>query len=105
MSQLTEAAELRLEASLETAASAAAQAVGALGAEADIGLRARDSEPRPRLSAQSSPSLPRGWAMRPSLRAADREQRAPILELEQLLRRLAPDDIERLLGYARRLAR
>jgi transcriptional regulator with XRE-family HTH domain len=44
-------------------------------------------------------------AMRPSLRGQYRELREAILELERLLQRMAPDDIERLLDYARRLSR
>ncbi len=32
-------------------------------------------------------------------------KRAIMLEVEQLLRRMAPDDIERLLDFARRLVR
>jgi transcriptional regulator with XRE-family HTH domain len=44
-------------------------------------------------------------AMRPSYRGANRNLRAALLELEQLLPSLLPEDVERLLDYARRLAR
>jgi hypothetical protein len=44
-------------------------------------------------------------AMRPSLRGQYRELRDSILEVEDLLERMAPDDVERLTDYARRLAR
>jgi hypothetical protein len=44
-------------------------------------------------------------AMQPSLRGQHRELREAILELERLPQRTAPDDIERLLDYARRLSR
>jgi len=44
-------------------------------------------------------------AMLPSLRGPNRDLRAAVIELERLLRYMAPDDIERLLDYARRLAR
>jgi hypothetical protein len=44
-------------------------------------------------------------AMRPSYRAANRNLRAALLELEQLLPSLRPEDVERLLDFARRLAR
>jgi hypothetical protein len=43
--------------------------------------------------------------MQPSLRGANRDLRSVMLELERLLRQMAPDDIERLLDYARRLVR
>ncbi|NLO28592.1 MAG: helix-turn-helix transcriptional regulator [Actinobacteria bacterium] len=43
--------------------------------------------------------------MRPSLRGPSRDRRTTIIELERLLRDMAPEDVERLLDYARRLAR
>ena len=42
---------------------------------------------------------------RPSLRGPSRDKRAAVFELERLLRHMAPDDVERLLDFARRLAR
>ena len=44
-------------------------------------------------------------AMRPSYRGTSRNLRAALLELEQLLSSLPPEDVERLLDFARRLAR
>jgi hypothetical protein len=44
-------------------------------------------------------------SMRPSLRGPKRDKRAAVIELERLLRNMAPEDIERLLDYARRLTR
>jgi transcriptional regulator with XRE-family HTH domain len=63
---------------------------------------------RPDLERQLSvqPSLrAQQLSMQPSLRGQHRELREAILELERLLQRMAPDDIERLLDYARRLSR
>lgn len=45
------------------------------------------------------------YALRPSLRGPNRGMRAALIELEHLLRMLAPEDVERLLDFARRLAR
>jgi hypothetical protein len=50
-------------------------------------------------------SLRQSYAMQPSLRGARRDVRATVIELERLVRNMAPEDIERLLDYARRLAR
>lgn len=47
----------------------------------------------------------RYYAMMPALRGPEREMRAALAELERLLSAMAPDDIERLLDFARRLAR
>ena len=44
-------------------------------------------------------------SMRPSLRGPNRDTRAAVIELERLLQNMAPEDVERLLDYARRLAR
>lgn len=43
--------------------------------------------------------------MRPSVRGSHRNLRAASIELERLMRNMASEDIERLLDYARRLAR
>jgi len=44
-------------------------------------------------------------AMRPSYRGTNRDLRAALMELEGLLPSLSPEDVERLLDFARRLAR
>ena len=44
-------------------------------------------------------------SMRPSLRGPNRDKRTAVIELERLMRNMAPEDIERLLDYARRLTR
>jgi hypothetical protein len=43
--------------------------------------------------------------MRPSFRGANRNLRDALMELEALLPALAPEDVERLLDFARRLSR
>ena len=48
---------------------------------------------------------PRQYAMRPSFRGPNRNLRAALMELEALLPSLSPEDVERLLDFARRLAR
>ncbi len=45
------------------------------------------------------------YAMQPSLRGSRRDPRAAVIELERLLQVMAPEDVERLLDYARRLTR
>jgi hypothetical protein len=57
------------------------------------------------LNLQLRSALPRRYAMRPSLRGPNRNLRAALMELEELLRNMATEDVERLLDYARRLAR
>jgi transcriptional regulator with XRE-family HTH domain len=105
LSQLTEAAELRLETRADsgtagTPASAPAFAqVDAMCLQPSV-----DFAYAPSTSAALLGS-PQQSAMRPSLRGQYRELRDAILELEHLLERMAPDDVERLLDYARRLAR
>jgi transcriptional regulator with XRE-family HTH domain len=61
--------------------------------------RVRSESPSPRLFSN------RDYAMQPSLRGSRRDLRAVVIELERLVQVMAPDDIERLLDYARRLAR
>jgi transcriptional regulator with XRE-family HTH domain len=104
MSQLIQAAEERVDtAELEQERSALY--------EAEL------LQPSPRLSMEEPP-LPPGqlnlqlraglasrYAMRPSLRGPNRNLRAALMELEELLRNMATEDVERLLDYARRLAR
>ncbi|MCE5252993.1 MAG: helix-turn-helix domain-containing protein [Actinomycetia bacterium] len=62
---------------------------------------------RPRVTQPGSPPGVRGqdYAVRPSLRGPNRDMRAALIELERLLRGMAPEDIERLLDFARRLTR
>ncbi len=48
---------------------------------------------------------PRQYAMQPSFRGPNRNLRAALMELEALLPSLPPEDVERLLDFARRLAR
>ena len=99
LSQLTEAAERRQESwndsdrSPTSAIRARAQAAPQSESLAD---RAYAADPMVEYQQ---------LAMQPSLRGQHRELRTAILELERLLARMAPDDIERLLDYARRLAR
>jgi transcriptional regulator with XRE-family HTH domain len=56
-------------------------------------------------AALPAPHMLGAYSMQPSLRGPNRDLRAAVIELERLLRYMAPDDIERLLDYARRLAR
>jgi transcriptional regulator with XRE-family HTH domain len=120
MSQLTHAAELRLDAGSEDSAWAAPEAgpAQALGQayEARSQPRARapvsaasaapiPAGPAPRAATSGGGGLARDWALQPSLRGPNRTLRPVLLELERLLPHMAPDDIERLLDYARRLAR
>ena len=90
MSQLIEAAEARMDtqgAEL-TLPSPSDEAFGFFQSDA----------PAPRVFATSC-------AMQPSLRGPNRDLRAAVIEVERLMRNMAPEDIERLLDYARRLAR
>ena len=105
LSQLTEAAEHRLDVSADSqgveSSFAAPYVEPQLERQVSYNLLMSPSTPR------SSPrsASPQQWAMQPSLRGKDRELRGAIIELESLLRHMAPDDIGRLLDYARRLAR
>ncbi len=124
LSELTQAAEMRFEARVDArtdalAADASADAEpGAPGAPAPAEYLLMPSEP-PRGQTSRTSLLPdydrhmavqpslrtQQLSMQPSLRGQHRELREAILELERLLQRMAPDDIERLLDYARRLSR
>jgi transcriptional regulator with XRE-family HTH domain len=100
LSQLTEAAEQRLEARDESLAMSLPM----------LDFDSTRMEYPPTRDYVSSPSAARlggvqQSALRPSLRGQYRELREAVLELERLLQRMAPDDIERLLDYARRLSR
>ena len=103
MYQLTEAAEARMDARLsEELAShgtAASEALGARAPEETL------HQLRLGATAASTNVSARDWALQPSLRGPNRELRAVMIELERLLRRMAPDDIERLMDFARRLSR
>jgi transcriptional regulator with XRE-family HTH domain len=125
MSQLTAAAETRLDAQVETETQAllAEPASPSSGRERRLGLETpleNETDPRLRSSpaaqirfALSPPSrgapvpgiVDQDWTIQPSLRGPNRDLRATLIELERLLRHMAPDDIERLLDYARRLVR
>jgi transcriptional regulator with XRE-family HTH domain len=50
-------------------------------------------------------TVDRLYAMQPSLRGPDRDLRSAVIEIERLLRTMAPEDIERLLDFASRLTR
>ncbi len=70
------------------------------------GTEAEDPSPaldRFELQLRSAP--PRHYAMRPSFRGPDRNLRSALMELEALLPSLSPEDLERLMDFARRLAR
>jgi transcriptional regulator with XRE-family HTH domain len=90
MSQLIEAAEARMDSQ-----------------EAQLSLPSPSEEPFGFFAPESS--APRGvatsYAMQPSLRGPNRDLRSAVIELERLMRSMAREDIERLLDYARRLAR
>ena len=89
MSQLIEAAEGRMDTQ---------------GAE--LSLPSPLEEPFGAMS-DSPAEIPFGQfaSMRPSLRGSHRNLGAATAELERLMRNMASEDIERLLDYARRLAR
>ncbi len=90
MSQLIEAAEGRME------AQPTGSNLNALMEESALYARS-DDQARVVFGEYSS--------MRPSLRGPNRDTRAAVIELERLLRGMAPEDVERLLDFARRLAR
>ena len=94
VSQLAEAAELRLETWAEPELLSQAPSEQLMAAPPSV-------EPLRSYSSATDAQL----AIQPSLRGPHRELRDTVLELERLLRHMAPDDIERLLDYARRLAR
>ncbi|NLV71973.1 MAG: helix-turn-helix transcriptional regulator [Actinobacteria bacterium] len=91
MSELTQAAESRME------------------PQGDMQLLASPEQEWVRRFASKSPAPeePLGQYVDTelALRASGRTPESAIVELERLLRHMAPDDIERLLDYARRLAR
>jgi len=90
MSQLIEAAEGRMETQ---------------GTERNVGALMEESSRYARTDDQARAAFGDYSSMRPSLRGPNRDKRAAVIELERLLRNMAPEDIERLLDYARRLAR
>ncbi len=96
LSQLTEAAESRIEAYEQPSLALEMPDAVEMRSEAQ---RAPSRAMEYRLMSQVSAP------MRPSLRGQYRDLREAILELERLVERMAPDDIERLLDYARRLSR
>jgi transcriptional regulator with XRE-family HTH domain len=113
MSQLIEAAEARME----SQGGSRSQGADAWSSQdARVGLMAeRAASPVPRFGEERLHGLRfesragafsnEAYTMRPSLRGSRRDVRPAILELERLLRDMAPEDVERLLDFARRLAR
>ena len=91
MFELIEAAEGRMETREAERTPASAEET-----QAD---RVRSESASPRLFST------RDYAMQPSLRGSRRDLRAVIIELERLVQVMPQDDIDRLLDYARRLAR
>ena len=59
----------------------------------------------PQDSRPPRPSSTGAYAMQPSLRGSRRDLRSAVLELEQLMQQMDPEDVGRLLDYAQRLAR
>ena len=120
LSQLAEAAELRLEARglephsfdahglemrEEALASPSAPSAQYLPAYQSV---AQSMAQEPRRGPAPNPNLlgsPSQSAMRPSLRGPRRDLRNAVLELERLIEHMAEDDVERLLDFARRLVR
>jgi len=131
MSQLIDAAEARMErqnvAAWSEGASAAgmpadqlaparrtqrmaAQAGQAAGPQATIPQgaavpRMPDQIGDARVSARARNAAPRIYPMEPAERASHRDARAAAIELERLLREMTPEDVERVLEYARWVAR
>ena len=103
MSQLIQAAEERMDtAELEQERSAPHEAQML---QSSLALHGGTTITPEQLNLQLRSALPRRYAMRPSLRGPNRNLRAALMELEELLRNMATEDVERLLDYARRLAR
>jgi transcriptional regulator with XRE-family HTH domain len=115
MFQLIEAAETRMESQRADYVSAESTASGQMGEPAGPAAAApgqpaaqRDLEDQSapaRSPRQSRAVFEQPYAMQPSLRGPNRDIRAAVIELERLLRGMAREDIERLLDFARRLAR
>lgn len=104
MSQLIQAAEERMDkAELEQERSALSD-VEIFQSSPQLAVE-ESPAPLDRLPLQLRATLPSRYAMRPSLRGPNRNLRAALMELEELLRNMATEDVERLLDYARRLAR
>ena len=108
LSQLIQAAEDRVEtAELAQERSPAHDSLSAAGpAAARRETEAGESLPvldRFELELRAAPS--RQYAMRPSFRGPNRNLRSALMELEALLPSLSPEDLERLLDFARRLSR
>lgn len=90
MSQLIEAAEGRMETQ---------------GTERNLNSPMEESALYARSNDLAQVAFGEYSSMRPSLRGPNRDRRTAVLELERLMRNMAPEDIERLLDYARRLTR
>jgi transcriptional regulator with XRE-family HTH domain len=93
MSQIIEATEARME-------SQGAEASWPVPQYESAGLQRSDS-PADEVFGEFACAT----TMQPSLRGPNRNLRAAVIELERLMRSMAREDIERLLDYARRLAR
>ncbi len=104
MSELVEAAEVRLD-----GRHGLAQGEPAPGSHhwEDRSLRGSVDEAhvQRRLAAPAAHLTNAAYAMRPSIRGRKQDLRSALRELERLLMDMAPDDVERLLDYARRLVR
>lgn len=90
MSDLTQAAEARMDAQEELSAP--------ISSEEGWARRFASTPPAQRAFGEFS-------SLQPSLRGSSGDLRSTMAELERLMRSMAPDDIGRLLDYARRLAR
>jgi transcriptional regulator with XRE-family HTH domain len=90
MSQLIEAAEGRMESQ---------------GNEWSLPSPMLESAPCALPDDQARVAFSEYSSMRPSLRGPNRDRRTAVIELERLMRNMAPEDVERLLDYARRLTR
>ena len=104
MSQLIQAAEERMDTAEREQERSAPFEAQMLQSSPRLYMEEMPSSPE-QLNLQLRSALPRRYAMRPSLRGPNRNLRAALMELEELLRNMATEDVERLLDYARRLAR
>jgi transcriptional regulator with XRE-family HTH domain len=104
MSQLIQAAEQRMDTAEREQERSVPYEAQMLQSSPRLLMEELPSTPE-QLNLQLRSALPRRYAMRPSLRGPNRNLRAALMELEELLRNMATEDVERLLDYARRLAR
>jgi len=90
MSQLIEAAEARMETQ---------------GTGSNLNSPMEESALYARSDDQARVVFGEYSSMRPSLRGPNRDKRTAVIELERLMRNMAPEDIDRLLDFAYRLTR